>query len=238
MWLRLTTHQRIVRSAFGAVALICVLAWCPGAEAGFINGFLVNDTTALDRGKIEGLVGDMGLITAKIEYAVYYQTAFGQTFPGRYIYAYQIFNDASSGTYDQSLRDFTVGLDGDEQVANLGYFADPTSPPPSPVPKPPSTWSNQGTSALWVFGWPTDQGVLPSGRSQIVYYTSPFPPERANSQVTSEWDTVTTPTPGSGATDLRPFSPVPEPPTWGLLAVGLIFLLFLCNFCRLRVKCQ
>ena len=144
-------------------------------------------------------------VSAIVDYAVFAPGTFDAAFPGQdpsggteYVYAYQIEN------LDTDVSKFTVGLDGDEPLGTIGYvtaigLVDPTA----------SSFVGAGpTSAAWDY---TSPGALTSGNSSaVLIFTSAAAPERDEATVAAAWSN----------TQYLP-SPVPEPTSLALLALGL-----------------
>ena len=166
-------------------------------------------------------------IHANIDYAVYAPATepvggnFNSTFPGQdpsngsqYVYAYQIFNIGTTG--DAKIMSFTVGLDGDiyESPANINNFNNPNLPVGVNVYSMQFT-GTPPTSANWNY---LISNIGLGGRSKILMFTSPCPPE---------WDYASiVGTSVTGATGNLP-SPTPEPATLLILgAAGSLFFLF------------
>ncbi|KKN64605.1 hypothetical protein LCGC14_0489820 [marine sediment metagenome] len=158
-------------------------------------------------------------VNANVDFAVYEPGKFTTSFPGaapiggsEYVYAYQIFNLTTDSSPVTAL---TVGLDGDEPFntgANIGFVASTGDVSPSAsYLVAPSDGSLPPTSARWAFS------VLPVGKSSdVLYFTSPAVPEAEgdSATVTGSWP----------ATEKLP-SPVPEPTTVGVLALGALAVL-------------
>jgi hypothetical protein len=172
-------------------------------------------------------------LSASVDYAVYAPGRFQQTFgttalsdSSDYVYAYQIYN----GPGQISVQTFTVGLADfgahpqDKQVANIGYV--PNLSDSSSVAPPAGSYNFQPgtvpeTSALWNFS-PVNN--LPAGdHSDVLFYTSPYPPELDSSTIQSSLPIIQESLP----------SPAPEPGTGLLLSVAAVSLLAV-RFCRTR----
>lgn len=183
----------------GAVAEAGLLsANSGGALPGFTGTQLFDDPAFLG---IPGLS-----ISANIDFAVFAPGSFNAAFPGQdpsagadYVYAYQIAN------LDNNISKLTVGLDGDETLGTVGFVSDAGLIDPVA-----SSFTGSGpTSAAWDF----DQASLPSGSSSaILIFTSAQAPELHSSTLLA-----TNSVPNSH--DLP--SPLPEPATLGLMAMGL-----------------
>jgi hypothetical protein len=150
----------------------------------------------------------------EVDYAVYAPGQFKLTFgPGsdpssdqRYVYAYQMHN--TGGTADRDLGFLSVGFDqstpGGSNPTNLGFLNlntgdDPTSSTFVPAAAP-------FHSATWNFN-----NTIGDGRfSEVLIFTSPFPPAFYDSSVQG----------GGLSKQSRLPSPVPEPGT-ALAACGL-----------------
>lgn len=158
-------------------------------------------------------------VNANVEFAVYEPGKFTMSFPAaapiggsEYVYAYQIFNLTTDSS---SVTALTVGLDGDEPfnmgttLGNIGFVAGTGDVSPSAGYLAPSDGLTSPTSARWAFS------VLPVGESSdVLYFTSPAQPESDSATVTGSWPATTQLLPSPSNT------PVPEPTTLGVLALG------------------
>ena len=218
------------------LALALALAWITGSPAQ--AGILVGDAHAM-----AGWDGSVPLSTtyssppslyslnAVVDYAVYKPGYFNLSFPGddpsagaRYVYAYQFFNNVNSTEY---IKLFSVGLDGDEQVANQAQLTDPDAPAGEPATF--AKFGSAPTSAAWAYsGLHGSKNVLPGQKSEILIFTSPFGPQWASTELTAS-DAVSAENPNGVP------SPTPEPSAAILLAtaVGLFGLL---GFVRRRFR--
>ena len=188
------------------------------------GGFLLTDSNTLQSGAVNDIVGSMDLdedgvpdwymYTVDLEYAVYYESAptLSLSFPDKYIYAYQFFNHEES---EDNLNAFSMGVDGDQLVGNVGYVADP-DPDYASIAASSGIWNLGANSVVWQFSSPE---VAPNEQSEILYFTSPFGPGRAYATLTGGMG-VTIDDPGS-----QPFSPISEPSTMGLMSIGAIAFL-------------
>ena len=152
------------------------------------------------------------VLAVDIQYCVYAPGQFALSFPGEdpsggseYVYAYEVANDIAPHPVDPPfdpgyVTRFSVGLnDEDEQAANIG-FVDGAGQNPNASFLVPRT-------AGWDFTSPTLNYV---STSDVLLFTSPFPPEL---------DTATVSGGAHIKTENLP-SPTPEPATFALLAVG------------------
>ncbi len=170
-------------------------------------------------------------LSASVDYAVYAPGQFQQTFgttalsdSSDYVYAYQIYN----GPGQIAVQAFTVGLADfgthpqDKQVANIGYV--PNLSDSSSVAPPAGSYSFQPgtvpeTSALWNFSPLNNLPAL--GNSDVLFFTSPYPPELDSSTIQSSLPIIQESLP----------SPVPEPATGILLAIAATFFLAVRIYC-------
>jgi hypothetical protein len=162
-----------------------------------------------------------------VEYAVYAPGQFGLSFSSwidpndpdyntHYVYAYQVFNDVDPHPSPSPLpvTRFSVGInENDEAVEHLSYLID------DPNHKLPTSTLLTASTARWNF---VDPNYIPYDYvSVILFFSSPFSPERDNSTVyynSSNYKTIL-------ETDPNPLpSPTPEPVTVGLLGAGLFVL--------------
>jgi len=163
----------------------------------------------------------LGTLTMKgeVDYAVYAPGQFAQTFGAgsdpsnnqRYVYAYQMHN--TGGTADRDLGLLSVGFDaagpGGSNPGNLGMLLvgdhgdDPSSSSFVPAGGPPFN------SATWNF----TTAIPDSHYSEILLFTSPFPPEFFDSSVQGGGLSKQSRLPSPG--------PVPEPGS-ALAACGML----------------
>ena len=167
-----------------------------------------------DAGALPGFTGNTNFaggfltytIDADVDYAVFAPGTFDAAFPGldpsggtEYVYAYQIANN------DTDISKLTVGLDGDEPLGTIGYIADAGLTDPSDslfvgIPNP--------TSAAWDFTVPNPLTI--GNSSAVLIFTSAAAPEYDSATVEAAFpDSQSLP------------SPLPEPATLGLMAMGL-----------------
>ena len=162
--------------------------------------------------------GFFEVLAIDVEYCVYAPGQFEISFPGLdptdgtdYIYAYQIYNDldphpsAGTGEDPDYVSRFSVGLDTDE-LADNGSYLSGTGIAPDDV----DVLTPASTQAGWNFT--LGQMAYPSV-SAILLFSSPYGPELDRTTV-SGWQT---------ASGWLP-SPVPEPATLTLMAVGAAWL--------------
>jgi hypothetical protein len=198
----------------GVAALLAAVTATP-ADAGLLTQYDPNSQSGTVVGLSPQEVGLEWCFTADIEYAVYHESAavLGLNFPGRYIYAYQLFNYADS-TFP--LDTFSMGLHGNEQIDHVGYLD-----PNSDSCLPDGIGDVGANSVIWQFNdsRPPSSTVSPGGHSAILYFTSPFGPGRASATVVG-WVGANVPE-SSG-----PYSPVPEPATGSLMIIGAVAVLF------------
>jgi hypothetical protein len=163
------------------------------------------------------VTASIGSFTVDVQYAVYAPGQFNLSFSGedpsgdaQYVYAYQLFNSDTSAA---SIREFTVGLDGDESPANIGAVA--------------SSLGNATNSAYFAGSLPTsavwsyvDNKLSPGSNSKILIFTSPYGPEWDSATLLGTKGSV-----GQAPGDGLP-SPVPEPAAvLGLASIGCLFVL-------------
>ena len=156
-------------------------------------------------------------VSANVDFAVFAPGAFGVAFPGQdpsggadHVYAYQIEN------LGPDISKMTVGLDGDEPLGAIGFISGAGLIDPSA-----SLYVGAGpTSAAWDF----DPGTLTSGtvtvnfilyESAILFFTSDAAPELDSGTVSAAW---------FNTHDLP--SPLPEPATLSLVALGAGIVFF------------
>ncbi len=159
-------------------------------------------------------------LSVDVEYCVYAPGKFDDSFAvpaglwdaGRYYYAYQIFNDLGYGDpmppswqYGYVTR-FSVGLMGDEQPADIGYVDGTGDATPTSV--------DINNIMFGQIGWnfqPQPPDLSWGKTSDVLFFSSPFPPERWSGTVS-----------GNGAATSYQFpNPIPEPAALALLGAGL-----------------
>ena len=169
--------------------------------------------------------------SADVDYAVYapgqFQLSFpGLSFPGYdpsggsdyYVYAYQIFHTGPAS--DDSLSQFTVGLDGDEILGGSSYVAGTGIAP--------NSLSLTDTSSVWNYpGNPIPPGE-PDPSSAVLIFTSANFPELDTSTLSGPVATVDTQLLPS------PSSVVPEPGTVTMIFVASVTLLGYFRLVRRR----
>jgi len=171
--------------------------------------------------------------TADLEYAVCYQSAFGKTFPNRYIYAYQIVNHAEGDgdPFDSN------NWNSDDSYAEINYFSIATTGNPliSYEDESGMYYVHDSGNALAGWSWngnsmdadffSNSQWIMPGEHSAIIYFTSPYGPTRDHATMTG----------GAGSNmddpSVQPFTPIPEPATVVLTLIGAMAL-FLANAVR------
>ena len=221
MFVSLRHSMAAVGSLVTAFLIVVLLIASPASA-----GTLASDTNALPgwhgtqmfSGSAYGS-GMAPFFHADVDYAVYELDKFKDSFPSQdttgwndYVYTYQIFNTGI--LTEESIKFFTVGLDGDELVGNIGFFDPGYSPDDTQfVGTPP-------TSAAWSYdGVPIPPGD-PDPHGTILVFTSFALPH---------WDHSTMEgTAFIGATLdtqlLASPSSIPEPGTLTLLSMAIIML--------------
>lgn len=219
--------RKIMFLAAAAAATLC------GARAAH-SAILASDANA-----IPGFHGTQDFSTSiatlsmkgEVEYAVYAPGQFKLTFgsgsdpssDARYVYAYQMHN--TGGTADRDLGFLSVGFDGSgpggSNPQNMGILLvgdhgdDPSASTLIPVGGPPFN------SATWNFSTPIPDGHF----SEILLFTSPFPPKFYTSSVQGGGLSKESSPPVTGGPGGLP-SPVPEPAT-ALTACGMLATLLI-----------
>lgn len=207
--------MRAVIGAKGRALLMVVLLVGGVAQAGLmddVNGMSAWQGDLLMTGPMPGMYE---VIAVRTEYCVYLPGQFDLSFPGedpsggaRYIYAYQLFNDldphpaAGTGYDPDYVYRFTVGLNTDEAAADNTYLSGTGA-----VPDDLDTLTATSTQVGWNFT--LNQMYYPSV-SAVLLFSSPYGPEMYNATVRG-WQL---------ATGYELPSPVPEPATLSLLAIG------------------
>ena len=187
----------------------------PGEAYG---GILASDTNALGFPYRNSVTYDLAYITyhvkANVDFAVYEPGKFELTFPGQdpsggdeYVYAYQIIE-----VLEEDVTGFTVGLDGDEPLGSVTFLAG-TGLAPNTTNSPPRFVGTPPTSVRWDFT-PTHLTAA-NDPSAILIFTSEAPPELDSS-------TVKGLVIGAQRDDIP--SPLPEPTSLALLALGSVLL--------------
>jgi hypothetical protein len=198
-------------------------------------GFLPSDSFAMDgwHDTVSGLTMTVGTKTVRvhIDYAVYApgqftlslqnQIAGGDQYIGaaqdpsggaQYVYAYEVFNEASSNGY---LSQVSVQTDPNGQATNIGLIGDGGLIPGS--------YNFSGTtSAVWNYPYssvPADNKTIPSNNhSEILIFTSPFGPKWMRATLNNSAGPAIKTDPSQGGHGVP--SPIPEPGTLWLLVAG------------------
>ncbi|KPK84766.1 MAG: hypothetical protein AMJ81_04845 [Phycisphaerae bacterium SM23_33] len=152
-------------------------------------------------------------IAVDIEFCVYAPGQFERSYPGldpsggaHYVYAYEIFNDLDPHPSPSPgyVERFSVGLDTDEQAANIGFI--------DGAGQNPNTWGLGPQTAGWNFNDPT---LSHPSVSDVLLFTSRFGPELDTATVSGSY--------ALAATEYLP-SPLPEPAALSLLAAGAVLV--------------
>jgi PEP-CTERM motif len=209
-----------------AAALILLLA----TSASVKGGPLLVDANAMPgfQGFQDYLAVIPATVSGRVEYAVYAPGMFDLSYPNpampgadpsngtEWVYAYQVYNTGTAA--DLQITGLTVGLDALADPHSVGILnplygdngKDPDSSFFSPSSGPPlssTRWSYTG-AATRLFGG------APGEHSEILLFTSPHPPTYRDGGILGG---------AAPAPALLP-SPVPEPGTIVLFAVGAMIL--------------
>ncbi len=211
-------------SRFTALAAAVILAFAGLVQAGPLP---------LDPNAIPGYEGQTGTITAtaaslsistNIQYAVYAPGKFDLSFGAgadpsggtQYVYAYQYYNMGTVPAGGTVISGASVGLLPGNAASHIealpvafGNFGQ--------LPDGSSFGGSPATSARWFY---TVHPVTLGSQTQILLFTSPHGPTRSTAQATGGGLGVTT-----DSNHLVP-TPIPEPATWTLLALGGAVLLW------------
>jgi hypothetical protein len=203
----------VLLALMGPTATAGTLLTIPGACSGYQGG-------------VYGVAGyiaefDYTSYTADLNFAVFKDSVptLGLSFPGRYIYTYQLFNWDSSNdsitTFDLGLYATEISRDGINR-ANVygpdgtmpsdyvaGSVSDPT--PTDPTSRSWSTISVTDNSLHWNFDT-FSTSVMPGEQSDILYFVSPYSPYLSNASFSA-----------AAAVNMENI-PVPEPAT-GMMAI-------------------
>ena len=153
-------------------------------------------------------------VDVDVEYAVYqpgnYEGSGTDPSGGtEYVYAYQVFNDRAG---NRAVSNFSVGLDPDADPDHIGSDAG-SGTPGGTVPSLSAFTDVPPTSAVWYFF--SNTIGPPLEYSTVLLFTSPYGPQ---------WAPATLMDSGLGNTQNLP-SPIPEPATLALMALGGVGLL-------------
>ncbi len=206
--------------AVGLVVVV-VLACSSAAMASWLpfDGNALTSGTTTWRGTVPFVFSlGSGTLAVNVDYAVYAPGQFGTstelgnpTDPSGgndYVYAYEIWNNTGG---NQGVASFTVGLvPSNPEPANQGSVSDPSN---AGVPPLNYDFSNGSQSAVWSYGTSTPLAV--GKYSNILIYTSPYPPE---------WDSATVQSANALFNTESLPSPVPEPATGTLLGIAAVLL--------------
>lgn len=222
--------------AFWLGGVVCAALLVVVAASSAQAGLLADDPTAYNgmNGVVGGITDDWDFV-ANLEFAVYRERASflgdNVVFPGRFIYAYQLFNDLDSSSGD--LLDLDVGVNRNPHVADIGYFDEHDGISCLPYG---ASWENGAESVNWHFSselqfFPS-QAIGPGAHSVILYFTSPAMPVAVGFTVAGSYSTACY---DIDAGLIGP-SHLPEPTTGGLLAMGAVGLVVVRAVRRRRVR--
>ena len=198
----------------GIVLLVGVSAW---------GGPLVSDPNAMPAWQGTQGFYDVDVLfpgetlDVDVEYAVYAPGQYGKsgTDPSngaRYVYAYQVFNDLLGNA---PVSAFSVGLDPTANVANIGSDGGSGTTPGCTAPSANAFSGSPPTSAVWSFLMNTIDPPPKNEYSTVLLFTSPYGPRWAPGSVLD-----------AGLSDQQVLpSPLPEPATMALMALGGVGLL-------------
>lgn len=235
------------------IAIVVLLVATGVAHA----GLLMDDLNAYDdgsttwQGRVEFRTSMFGFFFwgADVEYAVYAPASyagdsFAESWPGvtdpsngqDFIYAYQIFNDLDPypsippdmTAANHDVMTLSVILRGQTQAANNSFIAstgyDNITNANS---KPPTSLTLGADAVMWDYSdGQTGEQVNYQDISDVLFFTSPFGPKMDNA-------TLATDVPNSA---MQLPSPLPEPATLVLLAVGAAAILSKCRRPRRGIR--
>ncbi len=202
------------------VTVMAMLLGCAGLATA---GPIADDVNAIPawRGTQNFYVEGTGLFTGAtidvdVEYAVYQPGDYGGsgTDPSdgtEYVYAYQIFNDLAG---NEPVSSFSVGLDAGADPDDIGSDAG-SGTTGGTVPSASAFSGSPPTSAVWYFYLNTIDPTPTNEYSEVLLFTSPYGPQWAPGSLLD-----------SGLSDKHDLpSPIPEPATLALMALGGLGLL-------------
>jgi hypothetical protein len=206
-----STRRSVVKTGHYILSGIMLAAYLFITQNGYaVVNSIKNDPTAMFDYRGTAFFSAVGGLDVTVDYAVYAPGAYNHLIvpnTDRYVYAYQVFNNAGSKV---AVDYFSVGFPADTHVFPPQY--DPVNPYAVPGGILPMSYLlSQQVMFMFLFD-AVDEGE----HSQTLLFTSEDGPDMGKGVVSGG---IT----GGAIVDVPSPSPVPEPATLALLGLGLAF---------------